>query len=146
MSEREINQDYMNEVYRNASVALLSISNVMPEIEDFNLKKEIADQYDGYEKLIGEMTSYMAEKGYEIKDVGTMKKMSMNAGIKMNTLFDDTKTHIAEIMIKGTVMGVTELCKILNEEEKIIDKNIVDFAKRLKALEELYEERLKKFL
>ena len=146
MNEKEINQDYMNEVYRNASVALLSISNVMPEIEDSNLKKEIADQYDGYEKLIGEITSYMTEKGYEIKDVGTFKKMTMNTGIKMNTFLDSTTTHIAEIMIKGTVMGVTELCKILNEEEKIVDKKIVDFAKRLKALEELYEERLKKFL
>lgn len=146
MNEKEMNQDYINEIYRNASVALLSISNVMPEIEDGNLKKEIADQYDGYEKLIGEITSYMTEKGYEIKDVGAVKKMMMNTGIKMNTFLDDSKTHVAEIMIKGTVMGVTELCKILNEEEKIQDKKIVDFAKRLKALEELYEERLKKFL
>ena len=50
------NLDAINEVYKNASVALLSISNVMPEIVDTELKKEILEEYDGYEKILGEIT------------------------------------------------------------------------------------------
>ena len=140
------NLDAINEVYKNASVALLSISNVVPEITDVELKKEILDEYDGYEKLLGEVTKYMAEKGYEAKEVGMMKKFMMKSGIKMNTAMDDSESNIAQIMIKGTVMGITELCELINNSETITDKKIIEYAERLKSLEETYEERLKKFL
>ena len=140
------NLDAINEVYKNASVALLSISNVVPEITDVELKKEILDEYDGYEKLLGEVTKYMTEKGYEAKEVGMMKKFMMKSGIKMNTAMDDSESNIAQIMIKGTVMGVTELCELINNSDKVTDRKIIEYAERLKTLEETYEERLKKFL
>ncbi len=146
MVEKEINQDAINEVYRNANVALLSITNVINELEDCPLKKEIASEYEGYEKLIGEISAYMQEKGYEAKEVGTFKKMMMSSAIKVNTAFDDTAQHIAELMIKGTVMGITELCGIINNSKHITDKTIIEYAKKLKELEETYEQKLKKFL
>lgn len=140
------NLDAINEVYKNASVALLSISNVMPEIVDTELKKEILEEYDGYEKILGEITKYMTEKGYEAKEVGTMKKFMMKSGIKMNTMVDDSESNIAQIMIKGTVMGITELCELINNSETVTDRKIIEYAEELKRLEESYEERLKKFL
>ena len=140
------NLDFIGEVYRNASVALQSISDVMPEVENEALRNEIHDQYEGYEKFISELTTYMREKGYEIKDIGAMKKAMMWSAIKMNTAFDSTHSHIAEIMIKGTVMGITELTKIINETECLTDDKAMEFAKRLLAMEEDFEERLKKHL
>ena len=145
MSQRDINLDTVNEIYKNASVALLSISNVLDEIEDEKLKAEILEEHDGYEKLIGEITAYMTEKGYETKEVGVMKKMFMSSGIKMNTAINNSEGHIAQMMIKGTVMGITELCRLLNNTE-CNDPKIIEFGERLKQLEENYEERLKKFL
>ena len=146
MMENDSNLDAINEVYKNASVALLSISNVLPEITDAELKKEILDEYEGYEKIVGEVSKYMAEKGYEAKEVGTMKKFMMKSGIKMNTLVDDSESNIAQIMIKGTVMGITELCELINNSQTVTDPQIIEYAERLKTLEEGYEERLKKFL
>ena len=140
------NLNFIGEVYRNASIALKSISDVMPEIENEELRNEIHDQHEGYEKFISELTSYMKEKGYEIKDIGAMKKAMMWSAIKMNTAFDSTHSHIAEIMIKGTVMGITELTKIINETEGLTDEKALAFAKRLLSMEEKYEERLKKHL
>ena len=144
--QNESNLDAINEVYRNANVALLAISNVLPEITDVELKKEILEEYEGYEKILGEISKYMTEKGYEAKEVGTMKKFMMKSGIKMNTVIDDSESNIAQIMIKGTVMGVTELCELINNGENITDKKIIEYAERLNSLEETYEERLKKFL
>ena len=144
--ENDSNLDAINEVYKNASVALLSISNVLPEINDTELKKEILEEYEGYEKILGEVSKYMAEKGYEAKEVGTMKKFMMKSGIKMNTMVDDSESNIAQIMIKGTVMGITELCELINNSQTVKDPKIIEYAEKLKALEESYEERLKKFL
>ena len=145
MSQKDTNLDTVNEIYKNASVALLSISNVLPETENEGLKKELQEEYDGYEKLLGEITAYMTEKGYEAKELGAMKKMFMSSGIKMNTALDNTEGHIAQIMVKGTVMGITELCRLLNNTE-CTDPKVIELGERLKQLEENYEERLKKFL
>lgn len=145
MSQKDTNLDTVNEIYKNASVALLSISNVLPETENEGLKKELQKEYDGYEKLLGEITAYMTEKGYDAKELGAMKKMFMSSGIKMNTALDNTEGHIAQIMVKGTVMGITELCRLLNNT-KCSDPKVIELGERLKQLEENYEERLKKFL
>lgn len=143
---RDCNLDFIGEVYRNASVALASISDIMSEIDDEELKKEILSEHEGYENFITELTLYMKEKGYEIKDISGMKKAMMWSAIKMNTAFDDTRSHISELMIKGTVMGITELTKIINSSDCVTDEKAVQFAKRLLNLEEDYEKNLKTFL
>lgn len=143
---RDCNLDFIGEVYRNASVALESISDIMSEIDDEELKKEILSEHEGYENFITELTLYMKEKGYEIKDISGMKKAMMWSAIKMNTAFDDTRSHISELMIKGTVMGITELTKIINSSDCVTDEKAVQFAKRLLELEEDYEKNLKTFL
>ena len=146
MTNFDNNLDFINEVYKNAHVALQAISNVLDSVGDASFKKELLYEYKGYENLISEISAYMAEKGYETKELGTMKKVMMKTGIKMNTAFNDSVSHIAEIMIKGTVMGITELCSLLNDVTEKIDEEVITFAKKLKTLEEQYEERLKKFL
>ena len=146
MTNFDNNLDFINEVYKNAHVALQAISNVLDSVEDASFKKELLYEYKGYENLISEISAYMAEKGYETKELGTMKKVMMKTGIKMNTAFNDSVSHIAEIMIKGTVMGITELCTLINDANSEIREEILEFAKKLKALQENYEERLKKFL
>ena len=140
------NLDFIGEVYRNASVALQSINDIMDKIEDNGLKAEIQKEYEGYESFISELTSYMTEKGYEIKDIGVMKKAMMWSAINMNTAFDQSKSHISQIMVKGTVMGITEMQELINGNSNALDQDIVEYAKELKALMENYEQDLKKYL
>lgn len=53
MEDKKINEETLNKIYRNAHIALQSISNVLEEAEDEKMKAELKDQYDGYEKIIG---------------------------------------------------------------------------------------------
>lgn len=146
MTNFDNNLDFINEVYRNAHVALQAISDVIDSVEDEKLKREILSQKKGYDKFIGDIRAYMESKGYEPKELGVMKKVMMKTGIKMNTMMDNTESHIAQIMIKGTVMGITELCTLINKESEKVDCEVVEFAKRLKELEEKFEEKLKAYL
>ncbi|MBR6737301.1 MAG: hypothetical protein IKL82_02930 [Clostridia bacterium] len=146
MTKKDCNLDFANEIYRGASVALLSISDVLPQINEKIIKEEIERQYEGYRDFSDKIKAYMTEQGYEIKDVSKMKKIMMWSAIKMNTAFDGTTSHVATIMIKGTVMGITELTKILNESHCVTDEKLKEYAKELIHLEEEYEQSLKKFL
>ncbi|MBQ8427243.1 MAG: hypothetical protein IJX16_05745 [Clostridia bacterium] len=145
MEFNEYNIKALNDVYKNAHIALQSISDLLPSVENEEIKKELQEEYEGYEKTIGEISAFMAENGIEPKDINPIKKAMMWSGIKMNTMFDTSRTHIAEIMIKGTVMGITELTAMKNESSNL-DERTIEYIDKLLALEEEYEQRLKKFL
>ena len=145
MELNEYNVKAINDVYKNAHIALQSISDLLPSVDGDGIKDELKEQYEGYEKAIGEISTFMAEQDLEPKDINPFKKAMMWSGIKMNTMFDNSRTHIAEIMIKGTVMGITELTAMKNESDNL-DDNVLKYLDDLLTLEEEYEQRLKKFL
>ena len=143
--DSKYNEKALNDVYKNAHIALQSISDILPEVVDENLKVELKEQYEGYEKIIGEISTYMAEQKIEPKDINPMKKAMLWSSIKMKTLFNNSKNQIAEMMIKGTLMGVTELTAMKNEKENL-EQGVLEFVEKLLSLEEEYQERLKKYL
>ena len=143
---QNIDKEALVSLYKNAHIALQTISDIIKEVSDENMRGELADEYDGYEKYIGKLSSYMKETSTDTKDINPLKKAVMFASVKMNTLTDDSASHVAELMIKGTVMGITELHELLNGCGDRISEAVRNLAKELTDLEESYEERLKKFL
>ncbi len=141
-----MNEKIINQVYKNAHVALQSISDVLPETTNSEMREELRREYEGYEKIIGEISEFMSERSYKPKDIGPMKKAMLYTSIKMNTMSDDTKSHIAEMMLKGTIMGITELRQLISKYSGAVDEKIIDLAKKLLELEEDYEETLKQML
>ena len=146
MDLRKFNQNAINCVYKTAQIGLASISNVLEEVEHATLKDELKKEYEGYENFICSLTTFIKENNYELKEVNPMKKAFMWSSIKLNTLTDDSSSHIANLMIKGTVMGITEMQELINANSNALEAEIVNFSKELKALMEKYEQDLKKFL
>ena len=146
MENRNTDKEALVSLYKNAHIALQSISDIIKEVSDENMKRELSDQYDGYEKYIGKLSSYMKVTSTEVQDINPFKKAMLFASVKMNTAMDDSVSHVAELMIKGTVMGITELHELLNGSGNEISEKVLNFAKELTELEESYEQRLKKFL
>lgn len=146
MIDENLNQECVNAIFQNAHIAMQSISNLLPECSSVDMKEELSDEYDGYQKFIGEFTKFITEKGYEQKDVNLMKKAMLYTSVKMNVLTDDSRSHTADMMVKGTVMGITELKQLLSRSDGQVDEEILQFAKDLLTLEESYEKRLKTLL
>ena len=141
----DYNQKAINDVYKNAHIALQSISDLLPAVVDDDIKTELKEQYEGYEKLIGEISSFMAENSIQPKDVSPFKKAMLWSSIKMKTIMNNSRNQVAEMMINGTVMGINELTAMKNEGSNL-DEGVLNFVEKLLELEEEYEQRLKKFL
>lgn len=145
MIEQDYNKKAINDVYKNAHIALQSISDLLPEVDDEDIKKELQEQYEGYEKCIGEISTFMAENGIEPQDIGAFKKAMMWGSIKMKTMMNNSRNQVAEMMINGTVMGINELTAMKNEQTNL-DEGVMHHLDNLLKLEEEYEQRLKKYL
>ena len=140
------NEEILAEIYRNCQLALTSIADILPAIEDEKIKAEILRQHEEYEKISAKAAVIAKNKGLELKEPNPLKKAMMGGSIKMNTLTDNSTPHIAEMMIQGTVMGITALKTSLSDSEGYGDGEIVELLKELITLEEDFEKRLKEFL
>ena len=144
--DRKKSEELLAEVYRNCQLALESISDILPEIEDESLKEEIVRQHEEYEKISARAAMLAKDKALEVKEPSPVKKVMMKGSIKMNTLTDNSRSHIADMMIQGTVMGLTSLKTSYGERPDNDDEEISAITRDLIALEESFEAKLKDYL
>ena len=85
------------------------------------------------------------QRGIELKEPNPLKRAMMWGSIKMNTIKDDSRAHIAEMMTQGTVMGITALTRSTRESEHA-DTAIRTLAGELLAIEQGYEQTLRHYL
>jgi hypothetical protein len=141
----EYNQKALNDAYKNAHIALQSIADLLPSVEDENLKQHLKEEYSGYEAIMKEISSYMLEENLTPKDINGFKKAMLWGSIKMKVAMDNSKNQIADMMLKGTVMGINELYAMVNESQNLED-GVRSLIEKLLHLEEEYEKTLRKFL
>ena len=146
MEEFKKDSEILAEIYRNAQLALTSISDILPGIDDESLKEEILREHEEYEKICSQAASLAHKYNLELKEPSPVKKAMMWSAIKMNTASDNSAQNIAQMMIKGTVNGITSLKTSLSDGEKVMDEEVKKLLTELISLEENFEEKLKTYL
>ena len=139
-------EEVLAEVYRNTGLALQSISNLLPQVEDMPTREELLREHEEYEQISAKATVLAKDRGLELKEPSPLKKAMMWGSIKMSTLTDNSPSHIAEMMIQGTVMGITALKKSLGELSPEADEEICALAQEFLDMEERLEQLWKKRL
>ena len=145
--ELKKSEEVLAEIHRNCQLALQSISDILPEADDTDVKEELLSEHDEYEKMCGRAAILAKDKNVELKNPGPIKKAMMWSSIKMSTMADNSRAHIAEMMAQGTVMGITairsSLCDMSDDEA---DEDIRKLAEDVLAMEERFEEIWKKMI
>ena len=103
------------EIHRNLEMSAASTTAVVKKVEDKHLMTALTEVVMKSGELLEKTEELMSERGLIAKDISKMKQLSVDAGIMMNTMFDSSDSHIAEMMVKGLEMGVVSLRKMLKE-------------------------------
>ncbi len=148
MEKKECKQteEALAEIYRNAQLALESIADITPQVEDTEVKEELARQHEIYEQFSARAQMLAKDSGIELKEPNFMKKAMMWGSIKMNTLTDNSRAHIADMMIQGTVMGITALRKTASELPVDGNDAVLALLDEMIKVEEDLEKKWKEFL
>ena len=140
-------EEALAEIYRNAQLALTSIADVMPEVDgDEQLKEELHAQHESYEKFSASACMLARDLDIELKEPNPMKKAMMWGSIKMSTLTDNSRAHIADMMIQGTVMGITALRTTASELPTDGNDEIIALLDEMITMEEQFEKKWKEYL
>jgi hypothetical protein len=145
MDKTTVNQNVLKNCYKNAKMAILSIEDILPKCEGA-FKEELISQHEGYNNHLTEIALTAVNTGIDLPDVSAFSKGMLNASINMKTMIDDSHSHLAEMLIKGSVMGYTTLFKDLSEYGALLYDEVYKRVDELKRFEETCENNLKKFL
>ncbi len=139
-------EEALAEIYRNAHLALESISDIMPAVENEKLREELTRQHEKYEQFSAKAAILARDMGLELKEPNPMKKMMMWGSIKMSTMKDNSCSHIAEMMTQGTVMGITALRATAGDLPAEGNDKILALLEEMIAAEEEFEKIWKEYL
>ena len=146
MEQKKNDSEILAEIYRNAQIALTALSDIMPEVEDGGIREEIMREHEEYEKVCSEAAHLALKYDVELKEPNPVKKAMMWSAIKMGAANDNSSQNIAQMLIRGTVNGITSLKTTMTDGGKNIDPEVKKLLSSLISLEEGFEKKLKKFL
>ena len=114
---REKEDLFFGEIYKNAKMGADTVINILPHIKNDALRSIVTMQLDGYEKYAAHAATALAERGLCAKEENFVARGLSRIGVAIGTMVDSSTGRIAEIMIDGSNMCITEMTKLLNEHE-----------------------------
>ena len=135
----------LNEINKGIKMGMDSISSIAEKVTDDQLKDDLQSEYNQYNAILNDVNAELGKYEEFPKELNPAQKMMGWFDIQISTMTDDSDSKIAEMLIKGTNMGIIEGVKLLNNnpetttEIKNILTNFIQF-------QENNVERLKKYL
>ena len=145
--ENQINleNELANRVYENVRMASYAIDFIIEKIENEKLAKLLRKQNKYYLDMVTKIENFAKKSKFELKDINPILKGMSYISIKTKTIMNNDSPKLAEMLIQGTTMGITDTLKALSEF-KSKNEELVTFSKDIVSHEEEFVDSLKTFL
>ena len=139
------NAELLNFIYQNSQMGVDTIKQLIDITEDEKFKVHLESDLDQYQDINMTAKGLLNTNGYDEKGISTLDKIKTYLMINMQTMMDKTTSHIAEMLIIGSDMGVVDAIRNI-EKYKDAEKDILALMKKLLKFEENNIKQLKTFL
>lgn len=139
------NAELLNFIYQNSQMGVETIQQLMGIVRDEKFKKQLESQFKEYEEIHSTARKMLNENGYDEKGISAMEKIRTYLMLNMQTMTDKSPSHISEMLIIGSNMGIINAVKNL-KKYKGAESKIKSLMERLLKFEENNVQRLKEFL
>ena len=139
------NIELLNYIHQNSEMGQNTLNQLIGIVEDNSFKEVLQSQFNEYKKIFDLSEEKIKEQNKEVKEINTFSKISTYMMINLKTLTNKSPSHISEMLIQGSTMGIIDITKKINKYNSA-DKEILDLADNLLKFEQNNIEELKKFV
>lgn len=142
----ENTNELLGHMYRNVQMGNESLCDVLPKIKDKFLVTSVTAQMEQYSAYAARTAAELRRRSVQPQELSAMKKAMAKSGIAMNTLFDSSDRHIAEMIEKGTRMGVDDLeGQMVRLSKEGCDSEVTGLCREIVAFERREADKMKDF-
>ena len=141
--------ELLQRLYKNLKMGSDSIVALLPKVkeEDAAFKSDLTLQLDGYEKYANRINALLREDGEPAEQDTLWNKMTAKVGTTMSTLMDTSLSHLADMVIQGSTMGMNDAIKLMREFENTnASEGSLSLCRDIVGFEEQNIERMKAYL
>lgn len=138
--------ELLNFIYQNSQMGVETLHQLLPMTDNEDLKKQLHAQLKEYAGIHEEAKELLNKNGCQEKEIGQIQKIMTYLAIDMKTMTDKSASHMAEMLILGSVRGIIDCIKRIRQYEGEAEKEIVELMNRLLKFEENNVEQLKSSL
>jgi hypothetical protein len=142
---RKDDAELLRGIQKNTKSAMKALDTLSNKVYDDDLALQLSRQNLKYSEIYNKATNSLVEGNAEGYRPRAISERMMVGGIQANALFNNSTSHIAEMVIQGSNRGITEMCKSVNRHENARNA-YVEIAQELMDFEEKNIAQLKKYL
>ena len=154
VSEEKISPvvELANEMYKNIRMGADAILHLLPKLNEKSqnagsMKTHMSASLCFYEKVSVKIKDILVAHGAEAKQEGLMTRTMARMGITMNTAMDATDSHIAQMLIEGSTMAVSQMTRLTHQFAREDGcSELMEIADEVIVFEQGQIEHLKNFL
>lgn len=139
------NAELLNFIYQNSQMGIDTTDQLIGITEDEEFKTHLRSQLNEYRQTNVSAKDLLNKNGYDEKGIHALDKVKAYLMINMQTIRDDSTSHIAQMLIIGSNMGIIDAIRNIKKYQGA-EKDIVDLMKGLLKFEENNVKQLKTFL
>lgn len=141
----EDNIEMLNFIYQNSQMGVETLEQLIDMVKDEDFKRYLKEKYEGYLKIHKDAKSKLHELGYDEKGLTSFEKIRTYIMINMQTMTDKSVSHIAQMLMQGSTMGIVDAIRKLKDFPNV-SQDIQSLMKVLKEFEEKSYNDLKDFI
>lgn len=139
------NAEFLNYIFQNSQMGVTTIEQLVAKVEDQAFDTQLHSQLHEYQTINHEAAEQLHNSGHTEKDIPKMQEIGAYMSIAMKTLTDHSPSHISEMLMQGSTMGIIDVTKNLKKYPDAAPE-IRELAEQLLKIEEHNIQSLKRYL
>ncbi len=135
----------MSDLYKNVTMAQSCIKTLLPFVEKQEMTKTLHKQVEQYDHYVEQLDELCQRLSFDPTPAPKFAQTMANMGIKAKMMSDKSTTHVAKIMLQGTLNGIIDLYRMIREYSEI-HPEVALLEKQILRYEEGKLEGLKNYL
>lgn len=135
----------LSRLFSVAKMGMEASEIILPRTGGKELRSQIRKQDENYINLMEKSRTMMKSDGQQPAGVSGGTQRMLSGAVKMATFLQHDPHHIAELMVRGTTMGILKMTEAMNHTPDC-DNRTKRFAEDYIHGEEQNIDRLKRFL
>ena len=115
----EKTREALSDLYKNVTMAQNCVKTVLPYVEEQEVTKTLHKQVEQYDHYVEQLDELCENLNFDPTPAPKMLIKMANMGIKAKMLTDKSTTHVAKIMLQGTLNGIIDLYRLIGENEDV---------------------------
>lgn len=115
----EHTRQVMSDLYKNVTMAQNCIKTLLPYVEKQDVTRTLHKQVEQYDHYVEKLDEMCEQLNFDPTPAPKFALTMANMGIKAKMLADKSVTHVAKIMLQGTLNGIIDLYRLIGDNNDV---------------------------